>query len=149
MDNASPPPGGSPPGPTDTPGGPQRAADPLAGIIGHCAATWQALRTHVALLVDDGIERFYGLLATAALVMTGLSIILLLTTMGCYYLVSGIALGMTELVGSVWIGHACAGAMFLIGPALIGYCFAAARRRARQQRIISSHRRLQDQAVAP
>jgi len=148
MDNASRPSGGTSPDPTATPGEPQHAADPLAEIVRHCTTTWQALRTHVALLIDDGIGRFYGLLLTAALVMAGLSIILLLMMMGCYYLVSGIALGMTELVGSVWIGHAIAGAIFLIGPALVGYAIAAGRRRAREQRIVSTYRHVQDQTVA-
>jgi hypothetical protein len=143
------PSGDSAPGPAGTSGGPQPDADPLAEIVRHCAASWQALRVHVALLLDDGIGRFYGLLVTAALVMTGLSIIMLMMTMGCYYLVSGIALGMTQLIGSVWIGRTCAGAIFLIGPALIGYGIAAGRRRAREQRIVSAYRRLQDQAVAP
>ena|SRR5579862_2897523 len=149
MDKAAPPPGGVPPRSPDAPGGPAPAADPLAEIVRHCAATWQALRTHVELLVDDGIGRFYGFLVSAALVMTGLSIIVLMMTMGCYYLVSGIALGMSRLVGSVWIGHACAGAIFLIGPAMIGLAIAAGRRRARELRIVSSYRQLQDQAASP
>jgi hypothetical protein len=82
-------------------------------------------------------------------VMTGLSIIMLMMTLGCYYLVSGIALGMVGLVGSVWIGHACAGVIFLIGPALIGFAIAVGRRRAREQRIVSTYIQLQNQAASP
>jgi hypothetical protein len=149
MDNASPPPGGVPPGSAGTPGGPQPAADPFAEMVRHCASTWQALRTHVALLVDDGIGRFYGFLVSAALVLTGLSIIMLMMTLGCYYLVSGIALGMSTLIGSVWIGHACAGVIFLIGPALLGFAIAVGWRRAREQRIVSTYRHLHEQAVSP
>ncbi len=148
MDQASPSPACPQPGSTGVPEGAQHAADPLAEIIKHCASAWQALRVHAALLVDEGIGRFYGLLSTASMVIAGLSIVVLMMTLGCFYLVSGIALGMTTLVGSVWIGHACAGAIFLIGPALIGYAIVSGRRRAREQRLVSAYRRLQDQAEA-
>jgi hypothetical protein len=148
MDHASPSPAGAQPGPADAPGSAPYDADPLAEIVRHGSSVWQALRTHVELLVDDGIGRFYGLLMTAAVVMAGLSIIVLLMTLGCFYLVSGIALGMTKLVGSVWIGHACAGAIFLIGPALTGYAIAAGRRLARERRMVRAYHQLQDQAGA-
>lgn len=149
MDQAPPPPLGASPDPAGAPGDSPRDADPLAEIAGHCASAWQSLCTHAALVVDEAVGRLYGVLIMVALAMAGLAIIVLLMTMGCYYLVSGIASGMTRLVGSVWIGHAVAGAAFLFGPPLIGYSIAAICRRTREQRMVSAYHRLQDQAVAP
>ncbi len=156
MDSASHPSDNAAPDPAESPGKGRHAADPLADLFGQIASAWQALRTHIALLIDDGIGRFYGLLVTTAMVLTGLSIVVLMMTLGCYYLVSGIALGLTELVGSAWIGRTCAGAIFLVGPVLIGYGVMAGRRRARERRIVNAYQHLQDQeqrlerrAVAP
>jgi hypothetical protein len=148
MQRTSADPGASP---SDSPacgGAPPQATDPLADLVGHLKGTWQALRSHGALVVDEAIGRFYGFLLTAAMVVAGMCIVILLMTLGCYYLVSGIALGMTHLVGSVWIGNAIAGSLFLVAPALIGFCVALGKRRAREQRMVSAYGLLQEQAAA-
>jgi hypothetical protein len=123
--------------------------DPLAALLVPLTGAWRALRLHVAILGEEALGRLFRLLTSAAVAVVGMCAILLLTMLGGYFLISGIALGLANLFASEALGRALAGALFLVCPLMAGLAVVAILRRARERRLISDHARLHDLGNVP
>jgi hypothetical protein len=133
------------------PAGPDHpdAADPLAALLVPLAGAWRALRLHLTILGEEAAGRFYGLLTSAAVAVIGVCSILLLTMLGGYFLISGVALGLANLFASEALGRALAGVVFLVCPLLLGLGVVSVLRRGRERRLIADHAALHAQGAAP